>query len=125
MMPRCETSEVHLIPRELADRRIIDGEQACVAIEALTNVPDLPGWGERFALLGDATRLRLLIAIRAAGPISVSDLAVATNLTDDHVSQTLRFLRAARAVSAERDGRVVRYQLADQVLADLVAKAAT
>jgi len=65
-----------------------------------------------FAMLGDPTRLMLLTCIKAAGPISVSDLAAATGISDTTVSQTLRFLRAAQTVSTERDGRVIRYQLA-------------
>jgi len=63
-------------------------------------------------MLGDPTRLMLLTCIKAAGPISVSDLAAATGISDTTVSQTLRFLRAAQTVSTERDGRVIRYQLA-------------
>ena len=63
-------------------------------------------------MLGDPTRLRLLLCIKAAGPISVSDLAVAAELNDVTVSQTLRFLRAHQTVTTERDGRVIRYQLA-------------
>ena len=114
---------VHLVPADQAHRRIIDGDNVCAAIEALRDAGEVQAWAQRFSLLGDPTRLRLLIAIKAAGPISVSDLAVATGLTDDHVSQTLRFLRASQTVTAERDGKVVRYQLTDTVIADLVATA--
>jgi ArsR family transcriptional regulator, lead/cadmium/zinc/bismuth-responsive transcriptional repressor len=38
------------------------------------------------------------------------------------VSQTLRYLRAAGVVTAERDGRVIRYQLADGPVAALLAR---
>jgi DNA-binding transcriptional ArsR family regulator len=41
------------------------------------------------------------------------DLAAATGINGTTVSQTLRHLCAAEAVSAERDGRVIRYRLAD------------
>jgi hypothetical protein len=44
-------------------------------------------------------------------------------MTDDHVSQTLRFLRTSQTVTAERNGRVVRYKLADPPIAELVATA--
>ncbi len=111
---------VHLVPPDQAHRRIIDSEQVCAAIEALDDPGAIRAWTQRFSLLGDPTRLRLLVAIEAAGPISVSDLAVATGMTDDHVSQTLRFLRASQTVAADRDGRVVRYQLADPIIAELV-----
>ena len=113
------------MPADQAHRRIIDGDNVCAAIEALGDPAAIQASAHRFSLLGDPTRLRILVAINSAGPISVSDLAVATGMTDDHVSQTLRYLRASQTVSAERDGRVVRYQLADPVIAALVAAATT
>jgi DNA-binding transcriptional ArsR family regulator len=62
----------------------------------------------------------LLTCIKAAGPISVSDLAAATGINDTTVSQTLRYLRAAQAVTAERDGRIIRYQLCQGPVAALL-----
>jgi ArsR family transcriptional regulator, lead/cadmium/zinc/bismuth-responsive transcriptional repressor len=112
---------VHLLPAERADHRIIDGERVCEAIAAITcPSADVQGRAKTFAVLGDPTRLTLLIAIKAAGPISVSDLAAATGLNDTTVSQTLRYLRAAQVVTTKRDGRVIRYQLADTPIAALV-----
>jgi ArsR family transcriptional regulator, lead/cadmium/zinc/bismuth-responsive transcriptional repressor len=112
---------VHLLPAERLGHRIIDGERVCEAIAAITcPSADVQARAKTFAVLGDPTRLTLLIAIKAAGPISVSDLAAATGLNDTTVSQTLRYLRAAQVVTTERDGRVIRYQLADGPLAALV-----
>ena len=48
---------------------------------------------------------------------------MAVGLTDDHVSQTLRFLRASQTVTTERAGRVIRYQLTDGAIGDLLATA--
>ena len=77
-------------------------------------------WAQRFAVLADPTRLRLLLAIKAAGPISVSDLAVAASLTDATASQTLRYLRASGTVTTQRDGRIIRYQLHDPAISELL-----
>ena len=112
---------MHLLPAEQSGHRIIDGERVCEAIAALGSPAALEAVARDFAVLGDPTRLALLTCIRAAGPISVSDLAAATGINDTTVSQTLRYLRAAGAVTAERDGRVIRYQLADGPVADLLA----
>ena len=68
---------MHLIPADRADQRIIDGEQVCQAIAALSDPASVRTLAQHFAVLADPTRLMLLICIRAAGPISVSDLAVA------------------------------------------------
>ena len=111
---------MHLLPAERSGHRVIDGERVCQAIEALGQETELHGRAKTFALLGDPTRLTLLTCIKAAGPISVSDLAAATGLNDTTVSQTLRYLRAAEAVCAERDGRVIRYRLAVGPVAELL-----
>jgi ArsR family transcriptional regulator, lead/cadmium/zinc/bismuth-responsive transcriptional repressor len=105
------SGSVHLLPAERSGHRVIDGERVCQAIEALGHGADIEARARTFALLGDPTRLTILTCIKAAGPISVSDLAAATGLNDTTVSQTLRHLRAAEAVAAERDGRVIRYRL--------------
>jgi ArsR family transcriptional regulator, lead/cadmium/zinc/bismuth-responsive transcriptional repressor len=111
---------VHLLPAERSGHRVIDGERVCQAIEALGPQAEIPARAKYFALLGDPTRLTLLTCIKAAGPISVSDLAAATGFNDTTVSQTLRHLRAAEAVCAERDGRVIRYRLAAGPVAELL-----
>ncbi len=98
---------------------MIEPERVCQAIAALDRL-DVASRAKRFAIVGDPTRLALLTCIQAAGPISVSDLAAATGINDATVSQTLRYLRAAEIVSAERDGRVIRYRLADPAVAELL-----
>ena len=111
---------VHLLPADRSDHRVIDAERICQAIAALDQEV-IQARARQFALLADPTRLTLLICIRAAGPISVSDLAAATGINDTTVSQTLRYLRASQTVVAERDGRVVRYRLASTPVAELLA----
>ncbi len=54
-------------------------------------------------------------------PISVTDLALATGMNASAVSQVLRLLRGCGAVTSTRDGRVIRYQLADDNLGPIVA----
>ena len=102
---------MHLLPRDRRDHRIIDEERVCEAVAAISDGDGLRRQAADFALLADPTRLSLLLCIQAAGPISVSDLAAATGLADATVSQTLRHLRAAEAVTTARDGRVIRYEL--------------
>jgi DNA-binding transcriptional ArsR family regulator len=111
---------MHLLPAERAGHRIIDQEKVCEAIEGLGDPAAVPAWAQRFALLADPTRLRLLLAIKAAGPISVSDLAAAAGISDATVSQTLRHLRASGTVTTKRDGRIIRYQLGDDIIGELL-----
>jgi ArsR family transcriptional regulator, lead/cadmium/zinc/bismuth-responsive transcriptional repressor len=111
---------MHLLPAERSHHRIIDGERVCEAIAALGEPGAIEARARQFALLGDPTRLTLLTCIKVAGPISVSDLAAATGINDTTVSQTLRYLRAAEVVTTERDGRVIRYRLADAAIETLL-----
>jgi ArsR family transcriptional regulator, lead/cadmium/zinc/bismuth-responsive transcriptional repressor len=111
---------MHLLPADRAGHRIIDPEKVCDAIAALGDPADVAAWAQRFALLADPTRLRLLLAIKAAGPVSVSDLAAAVGISDVTVSQTLRHLRASGTVTTERDGRIIRYQLRDEIIGQLL-----
>jgi DNA-binding transcriptional ArsR family regulator len=104
-----------------ADAIAVDGgHRVCAAIAALPDRATMHGWVSRFALLADPTRLTLLLCIHEVGEICVSDLAVAAGLKDSTTSQALRLLRAQNLVSAHRDGRVVRYRLADPVVVDLL-----
>jgi DNA-binding transcriptional ArsR family regulator len=43
-------------------------------------------------------------------------------MNDTAVSQALRLLRAAGVVAAERDGRVIRYSLAEEEIGTLLAR---
>lgn len=107
---------MHLVPADRAGRRVIDDHRVCEAIAAIGDADDVARWAARFAVLADPGRLTLLLSIRAAGPISVTDLSVATGMSDTAVSQALRLLRAHDMVIAERAGRVVRYRLTGSVV---------
>ena len=78
---------------------------------------------ETFHLLGDATRLRVVVAC-LEGPVSVSDLAERVGASPSLVSHHLRLLRAARILRAERRGKQVFYSAMDDhircVLADMI-----
>ncbi|RCH69482.1 transcriptional regulator [Streptomyces sp. SDr-06] len=111
---------MHLVPAERVGHRTIDGHRVCDAIAAIGDPDRVRAWAERFSLLADANRLALLLALHRAGPLAVSDLAVATGMRDPAVSQALRLLRAAGAVAGEKEGRVVRYRVVDEATACLL-----
>ncbi|GAA2070590.1 ArsR/SmtB family transcription factor [Actinomadura alba] len=111
---------MHLVPAERAHRNTIDDHRVCDAIAGIGEPTRVAGWARRFGLLSEPGRLTLLLAVHAAGPISVTDLAIATGMSDTSVSQALRVLRTAGAVEAHRDGRVIRYRLSDPQVHDLL-----
>jgi DNA-binding transcriptional ArsR family regulator len=65
-----------------------------------------------FSLLGDARRLKLLVAL-LDGELCVCDLAAITGLSESATSHALRLLRAHRVVAVRRDGRNAFYRLDD------------
>lgn len=114
---------MHLVPASRAHRRAIDEHTVCEAIEGIGDAARINECAARFALLGDPNRLSLLLAVHHAGPIAVSDLALATGISDTSVSQILRLFRASGTVAADKDGRVVRYRLTDPDVAALLDSA--
>lgn len=65
-----------------------------------------------FSLLGDPSRLGLLLALRE-GELCVSDLAQVTDHSESSVSHALKLLRAHRIVAVRRVGRRAFYRLDD------------
>lgn len=63
---------------------------------------------ETFRLLGDASRLSIVLACQS-GPQAVGQLAATLDLSPSLVSHHLRLLRAARLLRPERRGRHVYY----------------
>jgi DNA-binding transcriptional ArsR family regulator len=82
--------------------------------EAIDQLADL------FHLLGDATRLRIVLACLTQ-PTAVGDIAAALALSSSLVSHHLRLLRAARIVKSERQGKQVFYAAADAHISTLLA----
>lgn len=97
----------------------IDPDHARRAAQALV-APDIAGWANRFELLSDPNRLRLLLCLHHAPGICVTDLAAALGMTGTAVSHALRLLRQQGWVAAERSGRTVRYRLIDDTVHELL-----
>jgi len=77
---------------------------------------------EVFAMLADATRVRLILALRD-GELSVNQLAEAVHKSPASVSQHLAKLRLAHFVATRQDGQRVFYRLENEHASRLVADA--
>jgi DNA-binding transcriptional ArsR family regulator len=114
---------MHLVGTQRPGRRVIDADhRVCDAIEAVGDRAAVHAWADLFGALSDPSRLSLLLCIHRAGPICVSDLAVAAGMNDTTVSQALRLLRAHGLVAARRDGRLVRYELTSDTVRELLQR---
>lgn len=68
---------------------------------------------ERFKLLADAGRLRMIYALLEAGEMCVCDLAATVDATESNTSHQLRQLRLAGLVRSRKEGRTVYYRIDD------------
>lgn len=75
-----------------------------------------------FRALGDVPRMRLL-SLLAEGPACVTELAEAESENISTVSQRLRVLRTENLVTRQREGKHIRYALADQHVFELITNA--
>jgi DNA-binding transcriptional ArsR family regulator len=73
----------------------------------------------RFALLSDPTRLRILSLLLDRGSATVTELATALDVAPPNVSQHLGRLLSARMVARQREGRMLRYSVAEPSLRPL------
>lgn len=81
---------------------------------------ELDGLGQLFEVLGDRTRMRILLAV-SESDMCVQDLASLLGMTKSAVSHQLASLKANRLVSSRRDGRVVYYACADEHVSQFMA----
>jgi DNA-binding transcriptional ArsR family regulator len=73
-----------------------------------------------FRLLGNRTRLRLLLALRDRGELSAHDLAAAAGRPRSDLSTHLFRLRAAGAVARRRQGQQTFYRLSFPFVAGML-----
>lgn len=81
--------------------------------EICTNLAEL------FKIFGDATRIKLLHALKCS-EMCVCDLAACLCMTQSAISHQLRVLKAFNLVKARKQGKVVYYSLADSHITALL-----
>ena len=75
---------------------------------------------QRFRVLGEPMRIRLLDALRD-GPMTVNELTEALGTTQQNVSKHIGVLAQAGIVGREKDGNRVRCSIADPTIFELCA----
>jgi DNA-binding transcriptional ArsR family regulator len=71
--------------------------------------------GHYLSVIGQPVRLRLIDALERQGELPVKELAKAVGVTAPDASQHLAVLHGQRVVTRRKEGRNVRYALADPV----------
>ena len=95
-----------------------------IKIKKIGSEEDVAQLADMFRLMGDASRLRIIVACLRE-PISVGDIAAQLDLSPSLVSHHLRLLRAARVLKGERRGKQMFYSACDAhiecVITDMMA----
>ncbi|HET8996143.1 MAG TPA: metalloregulator ArsR/SmtB family transcription factor [Acetobacteraceae bacterium] len=95
-----------------------------MAPETSTAPAPLAELAEMFRLMGDPSRLSIILACLQA-PLAVAEVAERTGLSANLVSHHLRLLRTGRILRGERRGKQVFYTAADdhirRTIGDMVA----
>lgn len=102
---------------EVDQGRVAATRPLLVGADEASRIADVLG------LLSDPSRVRVLFALLEAGEMCVCDLAAMVEMSPSALSHALRLLRTAGVVTNRRDGRMVRYRLADshvRLLLDVV-----
>ena len=73
---------------------------------------------QRFRVIGEPMRIRLLDALRG-GPLTVNELADVLGATQQNVSKHVSVLAQAGIVAREKDGNRVRCSIADDSIFEL------
>jgi ArsR family transcriptional regulator len=82
--------------------------------------PSLPEAARLFRLLGESTRLSLLLFLAARGETPAGALAEAAGRSDPNVSKHLLRLRLGGVVTPRREGNWAYYRLNSPFVADLL-----
>lgn len=79
----------------------------------------IPQLADIFNLLGDPTRLRIVMSCLDA-PLSVTQIAQTLHVSTSLISHHLRLLRAARLIHAERQGKQIFCSVADEHISTIL-----
>jgi ArsR family transcriptional regulator, lead/cadmium/zinc/bismuth-responsive transcriptional repressor len=74
---------------------------------------------EIFDVLGDQTRLKIVLAL-SKQELCVLDIAAVLGITESGVSHQMRLLKTLRLVKQRKEGKMVFYSLDDEHIEDLI-----
>lgn len=78
-----------------------------------------------FKVMGDETRMRLLLCLYRNGEACVSELAEELAMTPSAVSHQLRVLKDADLIRGRREGKNIFYALDDEHVMEIIGTART
>ena len=89
------------------------------ALKAVQDTDTILHLTETFKLLGDTTRLKIVMALTNE-ELCVFDISRVLSVSESAVSHQLRILRTMRLVKQRKEGKLVFYTLDDEHIEDLI-----
>lgn len=106
-------SDVIPLPADICEVRMVHPNRVEEVRNALLDLDEATVLAERFKLLADPSRLRMIYALLEGGELCVCDLAASVATTESATSHQLRQLRLAGLVRSRKEGRTVYYRVDD------------
>lgn len=104
---------------EVCQARIVHLDRVTRAKQEAIPGPELDRLALTFKVLGDPTRLKIVMAL-GGGEMCVCDLAAFLGLSESAVSHQLRRLKDLALIKPRREGQVLYYSLDDDHVAQLL-----
>lgn len=98
---------------------IIDEARVKKAQMIIAETPRILEMAEIFKLLGETTRLKIILSL-ISNELCVCDLSAVTDSTVSAVSHQLRLLRNMRLVKYRKEGKMVFYSIEDEHINKLI-----
>ena len=113
LLPCPVMADVIPMPDEACEPRMVHPERVEMAKASLLSPAEAEALADRFKLLSDPGRVRIVYALLEAGELCVCDLAAAVEASESATSHQLRQMRLAGLVRFRKQGRTVYYRVAD------------
>ena len=98
---------------------IVDQKKVKAVEKLLPPGTEILALAETFKVLGDPTRLRIVLAL-AADELCVCDLAELIGVSVSAISHHLRLLRGLKLVKFRKEGKMVHYSLDDEHIENII-----
>jgi len=108
---------------EICKTKIIDQHKVNRVSRLLPNNRAITELSETFKVLGDPTRLRIVLALSMEEELCVCDLATIINISVSAISHQLRLLKGMKIVRYRKEGKMVYYSLDDDHIENLIKEA--
>jgi DNA-binding transcriptional ArsR family regulator len=114
-----ESAQAHFIEADGYQKRVVHPERVEQARQESISDHELDRLSLTYRVLGDANRLKIVMALRNA-EMCVCDLAAFIGLSESAVSHQLRRLKDLALVKKRRAGQIIYYSLDDEHVAKLL-----